>query len=160
MYCEAYYLSPLGWIKIKAEGKYIIALYFVDGEENFTAVPEENETIDKCMKQLDEYFHGSRVKFSIPFKLYGTPFQEEVWNNLQSIPYGRTKSYKDIAKKIGSANLSRAVGQTNALNPVAIIVPCHRVIGSNGDLTGYAGGVDRKKWLLDFEQKFFQPKLF
>lgn len=160
MYNKGFYKSPLGTIKIKSEGHFITAVQFTDEKVNSENKPEEDPIITQCKQELDEYFHNERIKFSIPCKLYGTPFQEEVWDKLKDIPFGRTKTYKDIAKKIGSFNLSRAVGQTNSLNPIAIIIPCHRVIGSNGNLTGYAGGIERKKWLLEFEQKVKQPELF
>ena len=112
--------------------------------------------IPKCLKlcftQLDEYFRGKRKVFSIPFQLHGTAFQKKVWHALLDIPYGLTKSYGDIAGKIGHKNAFRAVGNANNKNRIAIMIPCHRVIGMNGRLTGYAAGIWRKKWLLEHEK--------
>lgn len=160
MYYTAFYKSPIGNMEIKSDEEHITSVNFIKDNLKHTENSEGIKVLSQCKKELDEYFHGDRTTFNVPYKLYGTPFQEEVWGKLGSIPYGRTKSYKDVAQKIGSANLSRAVGQTNSLNPIAIIVPCHRVVGSNGNLTGYAGGLERKKWLLEFELKVKQPKLF
>ena len=160
MYYAAFYKSPLGYIKIKSDGEHITSVNFEDKKSKDVDESDDVAILDQCKKELDEYFNAGRTKFTVPYKLYGTPFQEEVWKKLKSIPYGRTISYKDVAQKIGTTKLSRAVGQTNSLNPIAIIVPCHRVVGSNGNLTGYAGGIDRKKWLLEFELKVKQPELF
>ncbi|MBT8195700.1 MAG: methylated-DNA--[protein]-cysteine S-methyltransferase [Bacteroidia bacterium] len=160
MYYTAFYKSPIGSLEIKSDEKHVTSINFIDDNKNQKENSKGVKVLSQCKKELDEYFHGDRTSFNVPYKLYGTPFQEEVWGKLGGIPYGRTKSYKDIAQKIGSTKLSRAVGQTNSLNPIAIIVPCHRVIGSNGNLTGYAGGLERKKWLLEFELKVKQPKLF
>lgn len=107
-----------------------------------------------CEIQLCEYFAGNRSKFDIPISQKGTPFQEKVWEALLHIPYGRTVSYLELSKRIGDVKAIRAVGTTNGKNQVAIIVPCHRVIGSNGDLTGYAGELWRKRWLLEHEAKW------
>jgi methylated-DNA-[protein]-cysteine S-methyltransferase len=103
--------------------------------------------------ELDGYFAGGRTTFDIPLDLGGTEFQRRVWDALVAIPYGETTSYGELARDIGQPTASRAVGLANARNPVAIIVPCHRVVGADGTLTGYAYGVDRKRWLLDLEQK-------
>lgn len=102
--------------------------------------------------QLDEYFQGKRTTFSLPFKLTGTPFQLAVWKELQNIPYGQTTSYKEIAQKINKPKAYRAVGMANNKNPLPIIIPCHRVIGSNGKLIGYAGGLKLKNYLLELEK--------
>ena len=102
-------------------------------------------------KQLDEYFAGRFRRFTLPLDLRGTPFQRQVWDALLDIPYGETRSYGDVARALGRPRSARAVGGANHVNPVAIVVPCHRVIGSNGSLTGYGGGLDRKKALLDLE---------
>jgi methylated-DNA-[protein]-cysteine S-methyltransferase len=101
--------------------------------------------------QLNEYFSGSRKKFDLPLDIDGTEFQKKVWNELKKIPYGKTKSYKYIAEKLGDVKAIRAVGKANGQNPVPILIPCHRVIGSNGKLTGYAGGLDIKEKLLEIE---------
>lgn len=113
----------------------------------------------QAVQQLNEYFQGKRKEFSFSYDLNGTPFQQRVWKALTQIPFGSTSSYGDIAKKVGSPGASRAVGSANNKNPIGIIIPCHRVIGANGDLVGYASGLDRKKWLLDFEAKDKQTKL-
>ena len=102
--------------------------------------------------QLDEYFNGNRKKFDLPLVLHGTDFQISVWKALQDIPYGKTRSYGEIAARIGSPKASRAVGMANNRNPIVIIVPCHRVLGHNGSLTGFAGGLDLKQGLLDLEK--------
>ena len=110
-----------------------------------------NNQLDEVARQLDEYFAGKREQFDIALAAPGTPFQREVWHALQRIPYGTTCSYSDLAQHIGRPRAVRAVGTANGANPISIIVPCHRVIGSNGTLTGYAGGVERKQMLLELE---------
>lgn len=145
-----YYKSPIGHIKIEAEDNHIIALDFVEniGEEKIS------EIIVQCKNQLEEYFLGKRKDFDLEIKfLKGTEFQIKVWEALRSIPYGKTVSYKWIAEKIGNPKAVRAVGGANNRNPIAIIVPCHRVIGSNGKMVGYAGGVEKKEYLLKIENK-------
>jgi methylated-DNA-[protein]-cysteine S-methyltransferase len=107
----------------------------------------------EVMDQLAEYFAGKRSEFSVPVSLSGTEFQRTVWTALQDIRYGETVSYGELAERIGRPTASRAVGLANGKNPISIIVPCHRVVGSTGDLTGYGGGLDRKRYLLDFEQR-------
>lgn len=146
-----YYESPIGYIRIKGDENSILSLDF--SEENLNA-EEHPEHIKLCVSQLDEYFTGRRKTFDINYLLKGTDFQKKVWAELAKIPYGETVSYKDIATKIGNEKAVRAVGTTNGKNPISIIVPCHRVVGSNGTLTGYAWGVWRKEWLLEHEKKF------
>ena len=116
---------------------------------------KEKETylITKTYSQLKEYFAGNRKIFDIPISANGTEFQIKVWEELQKIPYGKIRTYKEIAENIGNKNASRAVGMANNKNPIAIIIPCHRVIGSNGDLTGYAGGIKLKQYLLNLEKQ-------
>ena len=116
-------------------------------------VLEETELIRKCKQQLDEFFEGKRKEFDLPLAPTGTVFQKKVWDALTKIPYGETRSYKDIAIAVDNPKGFRAVGMANNKNPIAIIVPCHRVIGSNGKLVGYAGGMDVKTFLLQLEQK-------
>lgn len=113
----------------------------------------ENKTaiIEKCILELDEYFYRGRKFFSIELNLRGTVFQKKVWDELLTIPFGTTVSYEELAIRLGDIKAIRAVGLANGMNPVAVIVPCHRVIGKNGDLTGYAGGLERKEWLLYHE---------
>jgi methylated-DNA-[protein]-cysteine S-methyltransferase len=123
-------------------------------------LPEDGELtfcVKECLKQIDEYFRGDRREFFLNLQPVGTDFQKSVWRQLEKIPYGKTTSYGKIADVIGKPNASRAVGSANGKNPLAIIVPCHRVIGSDGSLTGYGGGVWRKRWLIGFERGEIQP---
>lgn len=138
-----------------------ISLYLVATETHliniqFTqpqkALLQTTELLSMTTIQLDEYFQGKRTTFSLPFKLTGTPFQLAVWKELQNIPYGQTTSYKEIAQKINKPKAYRAVGMANNKNPLPIIIPCHRVIGSNGKLIGYAGGLKLKNYLLELEK--------
>lgn len=138
-----------------------ISLYLVATETHliniqFTqpqkALLQTTELLSMATIQLDEYFQGKRTTFSLPFKLTGTPFQLAVWKELQNIPYGKTTSYKEIAQKINKPKACRAVGMANNKNPLPIIIPCHRVIGSNGKLIGYAGGLNLKNYLLELEK--------
>ncbi|QDS35887.1 methylated-DNA--[protein]-cysteine S-methyltransferase [Brevibacillus brevis] len=115
--------------------------------------PTRNDAINEsAKKQLEEYFAGNRKTFDVPTVLYGTPFQKAVWNELSNIPYGETRSYKDIALAIGAAKAVRAIGGANNRNPIPVIIPCHRVVGSNGALVGYGGGISIKKYLLSLEE--------
>ncbi|WP_287792762.1 methylated-DNA--[protein]-cysteine S-methyltransferase [Megamonas sp.] len=138
-----------------------ISLYLVATETHliniqFTqpqkALLQTTELLSMATIQLDEYLQGKRTTFSLPFKLTGTPFQLAVWKELQNIPYGKTTSYKEIAQKINKPKAYRAVGMANNKNPLPIIIPCHRVIGSNGKLIGYAGGLNLKNYLLELEK--------
>ncbi|MCX7950344.1 MAG: methylated-DNA--[protein]-cysteine S-methyltransferase [Clostridiales bacterium] len=151
----SYYDSPIGLIKITANENAITGLDFVYKKTK----EEENELIIICKKQLDEYFKGERIEFDLNIHLNGTEFQVAVWNELKKIPYGEKRSYKDIAKAIGNEKAVRAVGGANNKNKIAIIVPCHRVVGSDGSLTGYAGGLWRKQWLLEHEKTCLKQKL-
>ena len=146
-----YFNSPLGCVEIQASNDAITSVILRDEPSNLT--PNPSPLTFECIRQLDEYFAGSRTKFDLPVHQYGTDFQQSVWDALKEIPFGKTVSYAYIAKKINNPKSVRAVGAANGKNKVWIIVPCHRVIGSDGSLTGYAGGVDRKKWLLDHEAK-------
>ena len=147
-----YYESPIGYIRIKADDTSIFYLDFSEENQNKNQ-DQYPEHIQLCVSQLDEYFAGKRKNFNISCLLKGTEFQKKVWAELEKIPYGETVSYKDIAKGIGNEKAVRAVGTTNGKNPISIIVPCHRVVGTNGKLTGYAWGVWRKEWLLEHEKK-------
>lgn len=145
------YQSPMGPILITIDTRLnsLIELKFVK-----TSLPNSKQPplIKKITKQLDEYFSKKRTIFDIPIHYNGTPFQNKVWEELLKIPYGNTLSYGDIAKKLGKPLLtSRAIGTANSKNKIAIIIPCHRVIRSNGKLSGYAGGIDKKIWLLNHE---------
>lgn len=145
-----FYETELGIIGIRENNKSITDIYFskVDTNDNI----EETELIKECFKQLKEYFEGDRVKFDLPLEPKGTEFQSKVWNELLKIPYGETKSYKDIAIAVGNEKACRAIGMANNKNPIPIIIPCHRVIGSNGKLVGYAGGLNVKEKLLNIEK--------
>ncbi len=146
----AYYQSAIGLIELGGTVAGLKSLIFVDapGSVDLSVPPG----LQAAVEQLDDYFQGRRQQFSLPLAAEGTPFQQRVWQELLAIPYGRTVSYLDIARAIGRERAVRAVGAANGQNPISIIVPCHRVIGSNGQLTGYGGGLWRKEWLLDHER--------
>jgi len=149
-----YFDYPFCKIGIAEEDGAICNLFFSENKPKTLDNFEQGETplIKKAAKQLDEYFKGKRNSFDLPLVLHGKEFQVKVWNALQKIPYGETRSYGEIAAITGNPKASRAVGMANNKNPVAIIVPCHRVIGSSGSLTGYAGGLDLKQKLLELEK--------
>jgi len=144
-----YYESPIGLAEIKCSDKGIRSVKVVELKEHAT---NPNAIVLEVKNQLDDYFKGRIKEFDLPLDAIGTDFQKKVWKALLTIPYGVTTSYGEIAKLIGKPTASRAVGAANGKNPIWIIVPCHRVIGASGKLTGYAGGLDRKKWLLEKEQ--------
>jgi methylated-DNA-[protein]-cysteine S-methyltransferase len=154
----AYYHSPLGMLMVESQDQRITGVSFQKIEKSEQVM---TPVIEQCITELDEYFFKGRKFFSVDLLFRGTDFQVRVWNELVSIPYGRTASYMDIALRLGDINLVRAVGIANGENPIAIIVPCHRIIGKNGDLVGYGGGLDKKEWLLLHEGAFSeQLKLF
>ena len=146
------YNTSIGKISIIQEGEYIVKIEF--GKILKDVEIKETTLISKTINEIKEYLNGNRKKFDIPIKLNGTGFQKKVWNELLKIPYGETCSYKDIAIRINNEKGVRAVGMANHNNPIAIIVPCHRVIGKNGKLVGYAGGIDIKSKLLEIEKLF------
>lgn len=146
-----YFESPLGLIEIKGDENAIHAVSF-DREQN--GADSTTDIIIECRKQLEEYFSGKRKKFDLKLNPVGTFFQSSVWNELLSISYAHTASYLDLAKKLGDEKSVRAVGAANGKNPIAIIIPCHRIVGSNNSLVGYAGGLWRKQWLLEHEAQF------
>lgn len=149
-----YYQSPVGLLKIGGTEQYISEVSFVDNEDQIThGDPGIPDLLHQCTEELIEFFHGARRSFSMPVHQEGTEFQLRVWNQLLTIPYGKTLSYLQLAVALGDAKCIRAAGTTNGKNKIAIIVPCHRVIGQNRSLVGYAGGLWRKKWLLDHELK-------
>lgn len=143
--------SPVGLLRLEAEDDALTGLYF---EEDAACQSDESEILDRAQRQLGEYFAGKRREFDLPLRPKGTPFQLADWKALERIPYGETVSYGDIARAIGKPKACRAVGMANHANPISIIVPCHRVVGSNGKLTGYGGGLAVKQWLLEHEQKW------
>lgn len=143
-----YFESPIGTVEIGGIDRAITHLYFVEGHRtNIGSAP----IIDEAIEQVAEYFMEGRTTFDLPLDLRGTDFQKQVWNQLLAVPYGRTVSYQFIADAIGNPKAVRAVGAANGQNPISVIVPCHRIIGSNGQLTGYGGGLWRKEWLLRHE---------
>lgn len=150
------YDSPIGPLTLLSDGESLTGLWLPKNGQASKPKPDwvQNnaaQPFDKAHEQLDQYFAGRRTEFDLPLAPAGESFQEQVWEELLTIPYGETTSYGAIARKLGDVALARAVGTANGSNPIAIIVPCHRVIGSNGKLVGYAGGIETKKKLLDFE---------
>ena len=149
---RAYYISPIGTIEIIGNKQGLLAMHFVSkGPSARRPVPPG---LSKAVREVDEYFRGKRKKFSLELVLRGTEFQKAVWRRLVEIPYGETVSYGQVAKAVGKPKAVRAVGMANAVNRIGVIIPCHRVIGSDGQLTGYGGGLWRKKWLLAHERKW------
>ena len=174
----AYCLSPLGALEIHASPAGLQAVHFPSVQQDrslasarhadlpsVSAAAEPFELLNlqsdsateplltEAVNQLRQYFAGERQTFALPLAAAGTPFQQQVWQQLTQIPFGHTQSYGELAQRLGNKNAMRAVGAANGRNPIAIIVPCHRVIGADGKLTGYAGGLDRKIWLLQHEQR-------
>ncbi|MDR3399649.1 MAG: methylated-DNA--[protein]-cysteine S-methyltransferase [Pandoraea sp.] len=153
---EAYYDSPLGEMLLVANGDALTGVYFshqkyFPQEGDVRRDGDDIAVLNDAKRQLDEYFHEGRRTFELALAPEGTPFQQSVWAELRRIPFGETRSYGDLAHALGDANKSRAVGAANGRNPITIIVPCHRVIGADGTLTGYASGVERKLALLSLE---------
>ena len=146
----AYYSSPIGIIEVTGNEEGIASLYFVDKFMDTCTKP--HPSLKECIYQLEEYFNGIRKEFGLKLNPNGTEFQKKVWFQLETIPFGKTKSYLQISKQIGDSNATRAVGNANGSNPISILIPCHRVIGSSGKLTGYGGGLWRKEWLLNHEK--------
>ncbi len=144
----AYYDSPIGLIEIGGTPDGITSLFFVEERRPEVAT---NDVCEEAVRQISGYFAGTRQEFDLPIAFSGTEFQRQVWQELQRIPFGQTASYGDLARAIGKPSAVRAVGAANGDNPISIIVPCHRVIGSDGGLTGYGGGLERKEWLLKHE---------
>lgn len=153
-----YINSPLGITKIKGDINGIASVSVLNNEEKISDVIPE--ILEDCVLQLNEYFQGDRKEFSLKLNPQGTPFQERVWEALKTIPYGKTTSYLALSRQLGDVKAIRAVANANGKNPLWIIVPCHRVIGSDGSLTGYAGGLHRKQWLLEHESPYKQQSLF
>ena len=163
--------SPLGPIDLAAEKGGALAYLGFATAESRSRIPralerdaadlaEDPKVLEPARRQLEAYFRGELREFRLPLALRGTPFQLRVWAELQKIPYGTTISYLELARRLGDPNATRAVGAANGANPVSIIVPCHRVIGANGSLTGYGGGLENKKKLLELERPAQPPRLF
>lgn len=146
-----YRSSPLGTIKIQCSDTHVLEVLFCD--EQSEAENDSHPLLDECGTQLEDYFAGRRTDFRLPLQQEGTSFQQKVWDLLCQIPFGKTLSYQQLATRYGDLKAIRAVAAANGKNNLAVIVPCHRVIGSNQSLTGYAGGLWRKKWLLEHEAK-------
>ncbi|WP_042147242.1 methylated-DNA--[protein]-cysteine S-methyltransferase [Paucisalibacillus sp. EB02] len=149
------YQSPIGIVEIVGTEDAIVSILFTKKEKQEHVMQGDTPNVlELCCLQLDEYFKGKRSTFSFPYLAQGTDFQQTVWNALKQIPYAETGSYKDIAVAIGNEKAIRAVGSANGKNKLSIVIPCHRIIGSDGKLTGYAGGLWRKEWLLEHERAF------
>jgi methylated-DNA-[protein]-cysteine S-methyltransferase len=143
--------TPLGKLRLVADTKGLTRVDFADHVTPSSDLCIETKILQQAKNELKEYFEGRRTEFTIPLHPHGTEFQISVWNQLLNIPCGVTRTYGDIARRLKNPDAVRAVGAANGQNPIAIIIPCHRVVGSNGKLTGYAGGIDRKLWLLKHE---------
>lgn len=151
----AYYPSPFGTVGIAEDGAGVTDLFFCQGESGpGGAISEETPLLRQAAAELAEYFEGRRTAFTVPLSLHGTAFQLADWEALRTIPYGETRSYRQIAEQLGNPKACRAVGMANHRNPVCVFVPCHRVIGQNGSLTGYAGGLKIKAGLLELERRY------
>lgn len=154
----AFIHTPLGIAKLEGDVLGLAAITVLDTAAPLTQVIPE--VLEDAVYQLQEYFKGERTSFELPLQPTGTDFQQRVWSLLMDIPYGKTVSYLELSKTLGDIKAIRAVAAANGKNPLWIVVPCHRVIGSDGSLTGYAGGLSRKKWLLDHENPVKQQSLF
>jgi methylated-DNA-[protein]-cysteine S-methyltransferase len=150
--------TPLGVTKICGDQSGILSVTVLKTNETISNIIPE--TLQDCVYQLQEYFNGDREDFNLKLNPQGTEFQNKVWKELQVIPFGKTVSYLELSKQLGDVKAIRAVANANGKNPFWIIVPCHRVIGSDGSLTGYAGGLHRKQWLLEHESPYKQQSLF
>ena len=150
--------SPLGFTKILGNEDGITSVTVLNSEEKVTDIISIE--LEDCVIQLNQYFEGTRKAFNIKLNPTGTDFQKRVWKQLDQIPFGKTISYLELSKKLGDVKAIRAVANANGKNPLWIITPCHRVIGSDGSLTGYAGGLHRKQWLLEHESPYKQQSLF
>ncbi|MGV3589179.1 MAG: methylated-DNA--[protein]-cysteine S-methyltransferase [Adhaeribacter sp.] len=149
---RAYYLSPIGTVEITATEEAIVSVLFTE-ETAQPNTPNLPTCLTDCLQQLNQYFAGERKTFELPVASAGTNFQEQVWHQLEKINFGQTLSYYDLSVQLGNLGAIRAVGSANGKNKLLLIRPCHRVIGANGQLVGYAGGLWRKKWLLAHERK-------
>ncbi|KAB2860920.1 MAG: methylated-DNA--[protein]-cysteine S-methyltransferase [Exiguobacterium chiriqhucha] len=147
------YVSPIGILEIVGTEMAIRSILFVERTDVcFEADETTPDVLNTCYREIEEYFNGRRQSFTFPYEVMGTVFQQDVWQALVMIPYGETTSYRELAMTLGRDRAVRAVGSANGRNRLSIVLPCHRVIGSNGTLTGYAGGLWRKEWLLRHEQ--------
>lgn len=154
----AYIQSPLGITKIQGDENGLTVISVLNDKEELSSIIPE--LLEDAVYQLNEYFEGKRETFNLELNPQGTDFQKKVWDGLLQIPYGKRISYLELSKTLGDVKAIRAVAAANGKNPLWIVIPCHRVIGSDGSLTGYAGGLHRKKWLLDHENPVKQQSLF
>jgi methylated-DNA-[protein]-cysteine S-methyltransferase len=157
--------TPIGPVTLIADGDELIAVYMevhkhAPDPAEYGERVDGDPLLDEAARQLSEYFAGERTEFELPLRPIGTDFQQKVWRALCDIPFGQTWSYGELAEHIGSPTASRAVGLANGRNPISIVIPCHRVIGANGSMTGYGGGIDRKRWLLLHESGAAEGALF
>lgn len=150
-YCDSID-TPAGRLYLTADEKALLRLTWDGGSVPKGAACERNGILDQAVRELTEYFAGERTRFNVPVRTEGTPFQQAVWKALETIPYGQTRTYGELARLVGKPNAARAIGMANHSNPVAIIIPCHRVIGANGKLTGFAGGLSAKEYLISLER--------
>ena len=154
----AYYKTPIGTAKIVGDKNGVSEVTLI--EESFETSTKIPKSLQDCVQQLAEYFNGKRLEFNLKLNPQGTEFQKRVWDELLNVPFGKTRTYLEQAKQLGNVKAIRAVASANGKNPIWIIIPCHRIIGSDGSLTGYAGGLWRKKWLLEHENPSTQQSLF
>ncbi len=154
----AYYKTPIGTAKIEGNSNGIVAITVIDeAVETSKNIPN---CLQDCVQQLEEYFKGIRTVFNLKLKPKGSTFQQKVWEELQKVSFGKTRTYLEQSKELGNVKAIRAVAAANGENPIWIVTPCYRIIGSDGSLTGYAGGIWRKKWLLNHESSLKQQSLF
>ena len=151
--------SPLGELRLYAHSDELVGLYLPDQTTQLEAAAGRSRILDETALQLAQYFAGTRTTFDLRLGARGTGFQELVWQSLVTIPFGETRSYGALASAIGRRSASRAVGAANGKNPISIVVPCHRVIAANGELTGYAGGMPAKRWLIDHERRVVERQV-
>tara|TARA_A100000171_G_C2140637_1_gene156085 strand:+ start:15929 stop:16402 length:474 start_codon:yes stop_codon:yes gene_type:complete len=154
----AFINTPIGTLRVEGSHEGVSAILF--SEETAPNPATVPEVLKEPVQQLEEYFNKTRTKFTIKLAPKGTEFQQKVWEELQTIPFGKTTSYQQMANQLGDPKVIRAAASANGKNPISIVIPCHRVIGSDGSLTGYAGGLHRKKWLLAHESPVTQGELF
>jgi len=150
---SAIYISLLGPVEITEANGFITSISFEDELDYQVQTSVSDSVLQNAIQQLDEYFKGNRTSFSLPLSVNGTTFQQKVWAELQLIPYGQTITYQHLALRLGNMKVIRAAASANGKNPLGIIIPCHRVVGVDGKLTGYAGGLHRKQWLLEHEAR-------
>ncbi|USD26771.1 methylated-DNA--[protein]-cysteine S-methyltransferase [Flagellimonas marinaquae] len=153
----AYIQTPIGVAELKGDKNGLASVTVLNNKKPIGTIPTE---LKEAAEQFQQYFNGNRTVFNLKLNPSGTDFQKKVWNALLEIPFGKTISYLELSKQLGDVKAIRAVASANGKNPLWIVVPCHRVIGTNGDLTGYAGGLHRKKWLLEHESPAKQTTLF